>query len=130
MGIGSSGENADADSPARAFSKDVLSFAMEGPDRPRLTVVDVPGLIQNAAKGISERNKDTVAETTDFTQASDDYADQPVLTKVRAVDPEGNRTLGVIMKRDRLPPGSGIGEACIPLARNEDVFFKLGWHVV
>lgn len=65
MGIGSSGENADADSPARAFSKDVLSFAMEGPDRPRLTVVDVPGLIQNAAKGISERNKDTVAETTD-----------------------------------------------------------------
>ncbi|KAI7060783.1 hypothetical protein KC365_g15100 [Hortaea werneckii] len=142
MGIGSSGENADADSPARAFSRDILSFAMEGPDRPQLTVVDVPGLIQNATKDISEQDKDMVAEITDcyikqrrticltVTQASDDYANQPVLTKVRAVDPEGNRTLGVITKPDRLPPGSGMEEAFIALARNEDVFLKLGWHVV
>ena len=120
MGIGSSGEDADADSPARAFSRDVLSFAIEGPDRPQLTVVDVPGLIQNATKGVSEQDKAMVAAITEYyikqrrticlavTQASDDYANQPVLTKVRAVDPEGNRTLGVITKPDRLPPGPGV----------------------
>ena len=142
MGIGSSGEDADANLPTLAFSKDILSFVIEGPSRPQLTVVDVPGLIQNVTKGVSEQDKAMVEEITDYyikqrrticlavTQASDDYANQPVLTKVRAVDPEGNRTLGVITKPDRLPPGSGTEDAFIALARNEDVFFKLGWHVV
>ncbi|KAK5674177.1 hypothetical protein LTS10_013074 [Elasticomyces elasticus] len=83
-----------------------------------------------------------VAEITDFyikqrrtvclavIQATDDYANQPVLTKVRQVDVESNRTLGIITKPGRLPAGSGTEEAFIALARNEDVFFKLGWHVV
>ncbi|KAK5173716.1 uncharacterized protein LTR77_002397 [Saxophila tyrrhenica] len=142
MGISSGGEDSDANSPTQAFSKDILSFVIEGTSRPQLTVVDVPGLIQNVTKGVSEQDKAMVAEITDYyirqrrticlavTQASDDYANQPILTKVRAVDPEGNRTLGVITKPDRLPPGSGTQDAFIALARNEDVFFKLGWHVV
>ncbi|KAK0924944.1 hypothetical protein LTR29_018114, partial [Friedmanniomyces endolithicus] len=83
-----------------------------------------------------------VAEVTDFytkqrrticlavIQATDDYANQPILTKVREVDSDGNRTLGIITKPDRLSAGSGTEEAFIALARNEDVFFKLGWHVV
>jgi hypothetical protein len=33
-------------------------------------------------------------------------------------------------RSDRLSAGSGTEEAFIALARNEDVFFKLGWHVV
>ena len=31
---------------------------------------------------------------------------------------------------DRLDPNSGTGSAFLALARNEDVFFKLGWHIV
>jgi len=119
-----------------------LSFVIEGPNRPQLTIVDVPGLIQNATKGVSEQDKEMVAEVTDFytkqrrticlavIQATDDYANQPILTKVREVDSDGNRTLGIITKPDRLSAGSGTEEAFIALARNEDVFFKLGWHVV
>ncbi|KAK0887495.1 hypothetical protein LTR02_017178 [Friedmanniomyces endolithicus] len=120
MGIQPNADDAPAISTTRAFAKDVLSFVIEGPNRPQLTVVDVPGLIQNATKGVSEQDKEMVAEITDFyikqrrticlavIQATDDYANQPILTKT----------------------GSGTEEAFIALARNEDVFFKLGWHVV
>ena len=62
--------------------------------------------------------------------ATSDYATQRILTKVREVDPEGDRTLGVITKPDRLPAGSGSERSFIDLARNADIFFKLGWHVL
>ena len=142
MGINPSTNDSSATASTRAFAKDVLSFEIEGPTRPQLTVVDVPGLIQNATKGVTEQDKEMVAEITDFyikqrrticlavIQATDDYANQPILTKVREVDPEGNRTLGIITKPDRLDSNSGTETAFLALARNEDVFFKLGWHVV
>lgn len=62
--------------------------------------------------------------------AGNDYANQGILKKVRKVDPEGNRTLGIITKPDRLPSGSGSEQAFLGLARNEDIFFKLGWHIL
>ena len=142
MGLVSSGADSSVAPSTRAFAKDVLSFEIEGPTRPQLTVVDVPGLIQNATKGVTEQDKKMVAEITDFyikqprticlavIQATDDYANQPILTKVREVDVAGNRTLGVITKPDRLDPNSGTEAAFLALARNEDVFFRLGWHVV
>jgi hypothetical protein len=36
----------------------------------------------------------------------------------------------VITKPDRLPSGSASEAKFLELARNEDVFFKLGWHVI
>jgi hypothetical protein len=62
--------------------------------------------------------------------ATNDHANQPILTKVRKYDPDGDRTLGIITKPDRLSAGSGSEKAFISLAQNEDVFFKLGWHVL
>lgn len=38
--------------------------------------------------------------------------------------------MGVITKPDRLSAGSGSETKFLELARNEDVFFKLGWHVI
>ena len=127
---------------ARAFARDVLSIEIEGPSRPQLTLVDLPGLIQTQTKGVTKADVDLVAEITDHyisqprticlavISASNDYANQGILTKVRQVDPKGERTLGIITKPDRLPAGSGSEQAFISLARNEDVFFKLGWHVL
>lgn len=40
------------------------------------------------------------------------------------------RTLGVITKTDLLDEDSGSEAKFLELARNEDVFFSLGWHVV
>lgn len=126
----------------RAFARDILSIEIEGPGRPQLTLVDVPGLIQTETKGVTRQDRDMVTEITDFyieqprticlavVSATNDYANQPILTKVREVDPTGERTLGIITKPDRLDQGSGSEAAFLALARNEDIFFKLGWHVV
>ncbi|ETN36988.1 uncharacterized protein HMPREF1541_07976 [Cyphellophora europaea CBS 101466] len=135
------GLNTPTDSK-RAFAQDVLSIEIEGPHRPHLTLVDVPGLIQTDTKGVTKHDLDMVRKITDsyieqprticlaVVSGANDYANQGILTRVREVDPEGERTLGIITKPDQLPPGSGSEAAFLSLARNEDIFFKLGWHVV
>lgn len=139
MGIES---DLDSNPNSRAFAKDVLSIEIEGPSRPQLTLVDLPGLIQTETKGVTKADVSLVAEITDHyisqsrticlavVAATTDYANQGILTKVREVDPKGGRTLGIITKPDRLSSGSGSEKAYIDLAGNKDVFFKLGWHVI
>ncbi|QSZ32353.1 hypothetical protein DSL72_001927 [Monilinia vaccinii-corymbosi] len=131
-----------SDPEASAFSLDVLTIEVEGPTQPQLTLVDIPGLIQSSTKGVSEQDVGLVAEITTkyisqprticlaVISATNDAANQPILQKVRRVDPKGDRTLGIITKPDRLPAGSGSESKFLELARNEDVFFKLGWHVL
>ena len=131
-----------SNSKSRAFAKDVLSIEIDGPSRPQLTLVDIPGLIQTETKGVTKADVDLVAEITDqyisqprticlaVVSATNDYANQGILTRVREVDPDGERTLGIITKPDRLPSGSGSENAYIDLASNKDIFFKLGWHVL
>jgi hypothetical protein len=53
-----------------------------------------------------------------------------VLKRAREVDPHGLRTLGVITKPDQLVKGSDDEKLFLSLARNEQVEFSLGWHVV
>ena len=53
-----------------------------------------------------------------------------MLKRAREVDPQGLRTLGVITKPDQLVSGSEGEKIFLSLARNEQVEFELGWHVV
>lgn len=62
--------------------------------------------------------------------ATNDAANQGILQQVRTFDRKGERTLGVITKPDKLESGSGSEAEFLALARNENVFFELGWHVV
>lgn len=136
IGAGASGPK------SKAFARDVLSIEIEGPSRPQLTLVDIPGLIQTDTKGITKADVELVGEITDqyikqprticlaVVSAASDHANQSILTKVREVDPEGNRTLGIITKPDRLDSGSGSETAFIALAQNQDIHFRLGWHVL
>lgn len=45
-------------------------------------------------------------------------------------DPKGHRTLGIITKPNTLHVGSASETAFLDLARNEDVVFRLGWHLL
>ena len=141
MGIMDIGDFASG-SKSRAFARDVLSIEIEGPSRPQLTLVDIPGLIQTGTKGITMADVELVGEITDqyikqprticlaVVSAATDPANQSILTKVREVDPDGDRTLGIITKPDTLPSGSGSEAGYIELAKNHNIFFKLGWHVL
>ena len=127
---------------AKAFARDVLSIEIEGPTRPQLTLVDIPGLIHASTKGTVDADVPLVASITDqyikqprticlaVVSAAYDTANQGILGKVREVDKNGDRTLGIITKPDLLPSGSGNENSFLELARNENIFFKLGWHVL
>ncbi|KAI3326552.1 interferon-induced GTP-binding protein Mx [Xylariaceae sp. AK1471] len=107
---------------------DTLSIEIEGPSRPQLTLIDIPGLIhtRNHEHYISQPRTICLAVIS----AANDVANQTILTQVRQVDPQGDRTLGIITKPDIPPAGSGSANAFFELARNDNVFFKLGWHVL
>jgi GTPase SAR1 family protein len=123
------------------FSKDTLSIVSERPTNPQLTLVDIPGLIGTATKGTHDDDIPLVAAMTQHyiskprticlavVSAAVDYATQDILKRVQDVDPKGVRTLGIITKPDRVD-GAGSKQAFLELARNQDIVFKLGWHVL
>lgn len=125
-----------------AFSNDVLRIEISGPSHPHLTIVDLPGLIhsENKLQSISDialvqgmvrsymANKRTIILAV--VSAKNDYANQIVLKLAKQVDPRELRTLGIITKPDTLSQGSNSEKAFVSLARNEDVEFRLGWHVL
>jgi GTPase SAR1 family protein len=126
----------------RAFSKDLLRVEVSGPDRPHLTIVDLPGLIHSETKQQSTADIELVQDVVKsymkeprsiilaVVSAKNDYANQVVLKLARAADRSGTRTLGVITKPDTLVPGSESEATYVSLAKNLDVEFRLGWHVL
>jgi hypothetical protein len=126
----------------KAFSRDILRIEITGPDRPHLTIVDLPGLIHSETKTQTSSDvkliKDVVKSYMKESRciilavvsAKNDFANQVVLNLARDADPSGNRTLGVITKPDTLTPGSGSEALYVSLARNQQVEFRHGWHVL
>ncbi|KAH7016233.1 dynamin family protein [Microdochium trichocladiopsis] len=126
----------------RAFARDLLRVEISGPDRPHLTIVDLPGLIHSETKHQKASDVELIQETVEsymyearsiilaVVSAKNDFANQIVLKLARTVDPSGERTLGVVTKPDMLTPGSDSEALYISLVRNQEVNFRLGWHVV
>ncbi|KAL9128773.1 MAG: hypothetical protein Q9217_002622 [Psora testacea] len=125
-----------------AFSTDVLRLEISGPRQPHLTIVDLPGLIHSENKLQTAADIQIVQNMVyeyminrrsiilAVISAKNDYANQIVLKLARQVDPQGRRTMGVITKPDTLSIGSESETAFVNLARNMDIAFRLGWHVL
>jgi GTPase SAR1 family protein len=126
----------------KAFSKDLLRVEVSGPDRPHLTIVDLPRLIHSETKQQSASDVELVQDVVQsymkeprsiilaVVSAKNNYANQIVLKLACAANKKGNQTLGVITKPDTLVAGSESEAMFVSLARNQDVEFRLGWHVL
>ncbi|GJC90452.1 interferon-induced GTP-binding protein Mx [Colletotrichum liriopes] len=126
----------------KAFAKDLLRVEISGPDRPHLTIVDLPGLIHSQTKHQTASDVQLIQEVVEsymmeprsiilaVVSAKNDFANQVVLKLARSADATGDRTLGVITKPDTLHPGSQSETIYVSLARNQEVEFRLGWHVL
>ncbi|KAL2013328.1 hypothetical protein VTN00DRAFT_853 [Thermoascus crustaceus] len=126
----------------RAFSKNILRVEIYGPDQPKLTVVDLPGLIQTNSKQQSEADVELISDIVmsymrnqrsvilAVVSAKNDYANQVILKRAQQVDPKGSRTLGLITKPGYLPDGSESQRDFVKLASNENIHFRLGRHIV
>ncbi|KAK0107867.1 hypothetical protein ONS96_003656 [Cadophora gregata f. sp. sojae] len=133
MGLSSSG---------KSFSNDILRIEFCGPSQPQLTLVDLPGLIHSETKSQTTGDVQLVHKLVTrylenprsiilaVVSAKNDIGNQIILRNARKVDPQGLRTLGIITKPDCVREGSKSEEAFIALAKNEDVKFSLGWHMV
>ena len=109
---------------------------------PQLTLVDLPGLIHSDNKQQSLADVKLISDLVHtymsnprsvilaVVTAKNDIANQIILRRARKVDPKGLRTLGVITKPDSLPRGSESEANFINLASNDNISFRLGWHVV
>lgn len=126
----------------RTFCKDVLRIELSGPAQPHLTIVDLPGLFR---AGNKEQSADDAAIVQSLVRsymrnprsiilavvsAQSNFALQEVTQHAREIDVRGVRTLGLITKPDTLDVGSASERDYFDLARNRDVKFRLGWHVM
>ncbi|KAH8674416.1 P-loop containing nucleoside triphosphate hydrolase protein [Tricladium varicosporioides] len=129
-------------STSSSFSTDVLRVEISGPTQQHLTIVDLPGLIHSENKMQTSADvalvlamvKSYMANRRSIVlavvSAKNDYANQIVTKLAKDVDSKGHRTLGIITKPDTLSVGSESELAYANLARNQDVEFRLGWHVL
>ncbi|KAE8549699.1 hypothetical protein EYB25_008223 [Talaromyces marneffei] len=95
------------------FSSNVLRLEICGPEEDHLSVIDVPGIFRNTTPGVTTKeDKDMVRGMVleymrnprsimlTVVPANVDIATQEIIDMAREVDPEGNRTLGVLTKPD------------------------------
>lgn len=104
--------------------------------------MDLPGLIHSETKQQSAADVQLVQEVVwsymqeprsiilAVVSAKNDIANQIVLRLARELDHLSTRTLGVITKPDTLVAGSATEATFVSLAKNQDVEFRLGWHVL
>lgn len=126
----------------RGFFKDVLRVEVTGPRQPHLTLVDLPGLYHAPDDNQDDEGVELVEALVSsymrnersiilaVISAKSDLALQKVTAFTRKIDPERERTLGIITKPDTLPKGSDMELSFVKLAKNERVSFRLGWHVL
>ncbi|KAK0512689.1 hypothetical protein JMJ35_004706 [Cladonia borealis] len=125
------------------LSRDILSIESSGPQRPHLTVVDLPGIIHSATMSQAESDVRAIRDLAreymqkersiilPIVSGAVDISNQIVLTEVKRVDPDGIRTLPIITKPDKAAPPDQEMEF-ITLASNKDERnkFRLGWHIL
>ena len=130
------------DAQAKRFSEDILHIELSGPHQPHLTLIDLPGLFHSSSKQQSSGEAKLVKSLVQrymknersiilaVVSAKNDYANQIVTDLARKFDPKGFRTMGIITKPDTLITGSESETSFVSLAKNDDVAFRLGWHML
>ncbi|KAI9163495.1 WD40 domain protein [Paramyrothecium foliicola] len=124
-----------------AFASDALRIEVSGRIGLHLSVVDLPGLISVANEEQTEEDVTAVHNmVTNYLQssrsiilavlqASNDMANQTIIRLAKQLDPEGERTVGIITKPDLINQGSEVKLASV--AKNQaNIKLKLGFFLV
>ncbi|CRL28200.1 Interferon-induced Mx protein [Penicillium camemberti] len=124
------------------FSDDILKVEISGPDKPELTLVDLPGLYTSHSTSQDEQGIDIVHKITEHymenkrsiilavVSAKNDYHNQRVLNMAEKFDGSRERTIGIITQPDILEAHSDEEASWLQILKNEKVPLKLGWHAL
>lgn len=126
----------------REFSDNVLRIEISGPEKPDLTLVDLPGLYVSTSKEQNEEGIEIVRRITDrymennrsiilaVISAKMDFHLQEVLNRAKRFDEKYERVLGIITQPDTLEEGSEQERNYLQIVRNENIRLQLGWHAL
>jgi GTPase SAR1 family protein len=124
-----------------SYFDDTLDIEVSQPDLLPLTLVDLPGIIEYNNDDQTPEDIRLVREIVRKEMEKKDSiilvvvsakAEQQsfsVLQMIKDIDPEGNRTMGVITHPDAVKDNV-LEDVFIKYAQNQKHKFKLGWHVV
>ncbi|KAG5852399.1 hypothetical protein ANANG_G00062000 [Anguilla anguilla] len=122
------------------ISDDLISLEISSPGVPDLTLIDLPGIARVAVKGQPEnigeqikrliRKFITKQETINLVvvPCNVDIATTEALQMAQEVDPEGDRTLGILTKPDLVDKGTE--EAVVDIVHNEVIHLTKGYMIV
>ncbi|XP_068576149.1 interferon-induced GTP-binding protein Mx [Cebidichthys violaceus] len=122
------------------ISDDLISLEIASPDIPDLTLIDLPGITRVAVKGQPENIGDQIKrliqkfitrqETISLVvvPSNVDIATTEALKMAQEVDPDGDRTLGILTKPDLVDKGTE--ESVVEIVRNEVIHLKKGYMIV
>ncbi|KAF8434364.1 P-loop containing nucleoside triphosphate hydrolase protein [Boletus edulis BED1] len=123
-----------------SFSKNYVSLEISGSGLTDLSFVDLPGLIASAGRGSDGRDIELVKSlVTSYIEkpscvilltvaCETDFENQGAHTLAKEYDPDGKRTVGVLTKPDRIPPGDE--PEWIKILRNETEPLVNNWYCV
>lgn len=123
------------------FSKDVFRLEIYGPNEDHLSVIDIPGIFKNTTSGLTSKAdiqmvremvlgymKNPRSIMLTVVPANVDIATQEIIEMARDLDPEGERTLGVLTKPDLIDKGAE--QKTIEIVQSNGLSMKLGWILV
>uniref|UniRef100_A0A4W6D500 Interferon-induced GTP-binding protein Mx n=1 Tax=Lates calcarifer TaxID=8187 RepID=A0A4W6D500_LATCA len=121
------------------ISDDLISLEIASPDVPDLTLIDLPGIARVAVKGQPENIGDQIKrliqkfikrqETISLVvvPCNVDIATTEALKMAQEVDPDGERTLGILTKPDLVDKGTE--ETVVDIVHNEVIHLKKGYMI-
>lgn len=122
------------------ISEELISLEIASPDVPDLTLIDLPGITRVAVKGQPDNIGDTIKrliwkfikkqETISLVvvPSNVDIATTEALKMAQEVDPDGERTLGILTKPDLVDKGTE--ETVVDIVHNEVIHLKKGFMTV
>ncbi|KAI0925224.1 hypothetical protein AcW1_007088 [Taiwanofungus camphoratus] len=134
------GQDEDPSVPDLSFSMSYVSLHISSSDVEDLSFVDLPGLIASVGEGGNSGDIDLVKRlvTTYISKPSciilltvaceTDFENQAAHHLAKVHDPSGKRTIGVLTKPDRIPPGEE--DRWLRFIKNEYEPLDNGWFSV
>lgn len=134
------GRGEDAPKSELSFSSNCVSMKISGPDITDLSFCDLPGLISSVGSGGNTMDISLIKDlvTSYIKQPSciilltvaceTDFENQGAHHLARQHDQDGERTIGVLTKPDRIPEGDE--KSWISFIMNEKDRLKNGWYCV
>ncbi|KAE8334718.1 hypothetical protein BDV24DRAFT_172020 [Aspergillus arachidicola] len=117
------------DTANSGFSDDVLKVAISGPDKPELTLVDLPGLYYSTSRDQGAKGIEIVRGLTEKYMKNT----RTIILAVISAKTDYHlqeRTLGIITQPDILEADSEEQGNYLQFMRNEKIHLRLGWHAL